>query len=83
MFSHSPGKHAINTVHVDDVTSALWAAAEWMAPLGRAEANKLAGEKIPFLNDKKAIADIPNVLAHDVTPVAPLFNLVRGSYFVC
>lgn len=51
-----------------------------MAPLGRAEANKLAGEKIPFLNDKKAIADIPNVLAHDVVPVAPLFNLVRGNY---
>jgi hypothetical protein len=73
---HSPGKHAVNTVHVDDVSGALWAAAKWIEPLGRKAADEAAGEKIPFQNDKKKIADVEGVVAADQTPVAPLFNLV-------
>ena len=32
----------LNTVHIDDVASAIWSAAQWMAKLGRQEADKLA-----------------------------------------
>jgi hypothetical protein len=37
----SPGKHPTNTVHAYDIAGGLWACAEWMAPLGRQEADKV------------------------------------------
>jgi hypothetical protein len=73
---HSPGKHAIHTIHIDDVCGALWTAAKWMEPLGRKEADAVAGEKIFFQNDKKKIADVEGVTAATDIPIAPIFNLV-------
>jgi hypothetical protein len=64
-------------VHIDDVVRALWAAAGWMAPLGRSAADAAAGEPIHFRNDKKKIKDVEGITSPDTTPVAPLFNIVR------
>jgi hypothetical protein len=50
--------------------------AEWMAPLGRGEANAAAGEDIPFHNDKSKVSEVPGMPAHDRKIIAPLFNLV-------
>jgi hypothetical protein len=76
---HAPGKHAVHTVHIDDVCAALWAAAAWIAPRGRAAADAAAGERLFFQNDKKKIADVPGAPPAADTPVAPLFNLVDDS----
>ncbi|KAG6854958.1 hypothetical protein C0991_009781 [Blastosporella zonata] len=72
----SPGKNPNNTVHVDDVAGAAWACAEWIAPLGRAEANVLAGEEIVFHNDKKKVKEVEGMPPHDQKLICPLFNLV-------
>jgi hypothetical protein len=77
---HSPGKHAIHTVHIDDVNAALWAAAGWIATQGRTAADAAAGESIPFQNDKKKLVDAQGVLAPEKVPIAPLFNLVGPFY---
>ncbi|OBZ75658.1 3-hydroxyisobutyrate dehydrogenase, mitochondrial [Grifola frondosa] len=45
-------KFSTHTVHIDDVVGALWACAEWMAKIGRKEADAIAGEEIVFRNDK-------------------------------
>jgi hypothetical protein len=79
--SHSPGKHANNTVHIDDVTGALWAAAQWMEPLGRKQADALAGEPLLFKNDKKKIKDVEGVVSPDQALTAPLFNIVSHILF--
>jgi len=71
-----PGKHVNNTVHVDDISGAAWAAAKWMAGMGRKAANEAAGEQIPFHNDKKKIKEFANIVPENQTVVAPLFNVV-------
>ncbi|EAU88398.2 hypothetical protein CC1G_05164 [Coprinopsis cinerea okayama7 len=75
----SPGKHANNTIHVDDVAGAAWAAAGWMAKLGRKAADEAAGEEILFHNDKKKIKEFENIVPHDQKVIAPLFNVVDDS----
>ncbi|KIO04141.1 hypothetical protein M404DRAFT_26703 [Pisolithus tinctorius Marx 270] len=74
-----PGKDPVNTVHIDDVASALWACAEWMGPLGRKEANAIAGEKISFHNDKGKVKEVAGTCSPDAQPVAPIFNVVDDS----
>ncbi|KAG1749084.1 uncharacterized protein EDB91DRAFT_1112369 [Suillus paluster] len=74
-----PGKDGVNTVHIDDVSGGLWACAEWMASLGRQQANITAGEKIYFHNDKSKVKEIDGACASDVQPMAPVFNLVDDS----
>ncbi|KDQ13201.1 hypothetical protein BOTBODRAFT_56260 [Botryobasidium botryosum FD-172 SS1] len=69
----------INTVHVDDVSRALWAVAKWIEPLGREAADRLAGEKMYFANEKGKVKDVEGVPAPEDVPVAPLFNLVDDS----
>ncbi|KAF8580694.1 hypothetical protein K439DRAFT_1648132 [Ramaria rubella] len=68
-----------NTIHVEDVASASWAAAEWMAPLGRKEANKLAGEDIYFANDKAKLQEVKGAADPKAQLTAPLFNLVDDT----
>ncbi|KAF9001941.1 hypothetical protein BDQ17DRAFT_1390891 [Cyathus striatus] len=75
----SPGKHANNTIHVDDVAGAAWASAQWMANLGRVAADQLAGEEIIFHNDKSKVKEIEGIPPHNQKLVAPLFNLVDDS----
>ncbi|KAI0736605.1 hypothetical protein C8Q72DRAFT_800670 [Fomitopsis betulina] len=76
----SPGKHPSHTVHVDDVAAALWACAEWMASVGgRAKADELAGEEIPWHNDKSKLAEVSEVFPPDRKVVAPLFNVEDDS----
>ncbi|KAG6832718.1 hypothetical protein H0H92_012290 [Tricholoma furcatifolium] len=75
----SPGKNPNNTAHVNDIAGAAWACAQWIAPLGRAEANALAGEEIIFHNDKKKVKEVEGVAPHDQKLIAPLFNLVDDS----
>jgi len=75
----APGKNPMNTVHVDDVAGGLWACAEWIAPLGRAEADVLAGEEIIFHNEKSKVKDMPTVVPPTQNVVAPLFNLTDDS----
>lgn len=67
----------INTIHVDDIAGASWAAAIWMEVLGRAEADKLAGEDLYFANDKDKVKGVTFVPEPSTKLVAPLFNLVR------
>ena len=66
----------MNTVHAEDVAGAAWAAAGWMASLGRTEANVLAGEEIQT-NDKSKVKDVEHVPDLSKKLVAPLFNIVR------
>jgi len=73
-----PGNR-INTVHTEDVAGASWAVAEWMAKLGRAEADRVAGEDIYFANDKDKVKDVKGAPAPSEKLVAPLFNLVDDS----
>lgn len=67
----------MNTVHVVDVAGAIWALAEWMAKLGRKEADSLAGEDI-ISNDKSKVKEGEghNLPEYGKKLVAPLFNLV-------
>ncbi|KAF7295281.1 NAD dependent epimerase dehydratase family protein [Mycena indigotica] len=75
----SPGKNPNNTIHTDDVAGAMWACAEWMAPLGRKEADSLAGEIIIFHNDKSKVGEVKGMPEANKKLVAPLFNLVDNS----
>jgi hypothetical protein len=79
---HSPGKHPINTVHIEDVAGGLWAAAQWIAGTGRKEADTLAGEEIIFHNEKSKVKEVTGMLPHDTKVIAPVFNLVSvlGEY---
>ncbi len=63
-------------MHVNDVAGAAWACAQWMAPLGRKEANQQAGEVIHFRNEKGKVKEVEGMRPHDEKIVAPLFNLV-------
>ncbi|KAI6043050.1 hypothetical protein EDC04DRAFT_2891319 [Pisolithus marmoratus] len=74
-----PGKEPVHTVHIDDVAGALWACAEWMRPLGRKQADAIAGEKIPFHNDRSRVKEVVGTCSPDTQPVAPMFNLVDDS----
>ncbi|KAG6833470.1 hypothetical protein H0H87_006042 [Tephrocybe sp. NHM501043] len=73
------GKNPNNTVHIDDASRAAWACAEWIAPLGRVQANAIAGEEIIFHNDKKKVKEVEGIPPHDQKLIAPLFNLVDDS----
>ena len=66
----------MNTVHVDDVSRAMWACANWMAPLGRAKANEIAGETILAQDRTKVMKEATFLPEANKRPVAPLFNLV-------
>ncbi|KAG6332890.1 hypothetical protein ID866_6197 [Astraeus odoratus] len=74
-----PGKDPVHTVHVEDVAGAMWACAEWIGPLGRKQADAIAGTKIPFHNNKDRVKEVAGTCSPDVQPVAPLFNLVDDS----
>ncbi|KAH0830373.1 hypothetical protein J3R83DRAFT_1767 [Lanmaoa asiatica] len=74
-----PGKEPVHTVHVEDVAGALWACAVWINQQGREQANTLAGEKIPFHNEKSKAKEVDGVVSPDEQPIAPLFNLVDDS----
>jgi hypothetical protein len=69
----------MHSIHVYDVAGAAWACAQWMVPLGRKQADALAGEEIIFHNDKSKIKTIDGVPPHDKKLLAPLFNLVDDS----
>jgi len=75
----SPGKNANHTVHVDDIAGALWTLAHWITPLGRKAADDLAGEVIPFHNDKSKVKQVEGMPPHNQKLIAPLFNLVDDS----
>ena len=59
---NSPGKYPSHTVHVDDIAGAMWAAAEWMAKIGRKEADALAGEEIVFKNEKSKASEVEGMV---------------------
>ncbi|KAF7966847.1 hypothetical protein HWV62_36895 [Athelia sp. TMB] len=75
----SPGKNPMHCIHVDDVAGVIWAAAQWMAPLGRAAADSQAGEEIIFHNSKSKFKDVADIVSHDKKVVAPIFNAVDDS----
>lgn len=72
---HSPGTYPVHTVHIDDVVAAAWASAEWIAKLGRQEANTIAGEELSFHNDKSALKEVEGIVPPERKVVAPLFNI--------
>ncbi|KAH7921728.1 hypothetical protein BV22DRAFT_1107017 [Leucogyrophana mollusca] len=74
-----PGKDRMDTVHIDDVAGGMWACAEWIAPLGRKEADIVAGEKILFHNEKSKVAEVEGTCPPNSQPIAPVFNLVDDS----
>ncbi|KZT26498.1 hypothetical protein NEOLEDRAFT_1177499 [Neolentinus lepideus HHB14362 ss-1] len=73
---HSPGTYPVHTVHIDDVVAAAWACAEWIAKVGRQEANTLAGESINFHNDKSVLKEVEGIVPPEQKIVAPVFNIV-------
>lgn len=75
----SPGKHPEHCVHSVDTSGALWACAEWMAPLGRREADAKAGETIYFHNTASKIKEVEGMPEPDVKLIAPLFNIVDDT----
>jgi len=75
----SPGKNPTHTIHTDDVAGGMWACAQWIAPLGRKEADSLAGEEILFHNEKGKAAEVQGMPPPDRKLIAPLFNLVDNS----
>ncbi|GBE82379.1 hypothetical protein BKA93DRAFT_760702 [Sparassis latifolia] len=75
----SPGKYPVNTVHIDDVVAAMWASAEWIARVGRQEANTAAGEVIPFKNKESVTAEVEGMIAPSQKVVVPLFNIVDDA----
>jgi hypothetical protein len=66
----------MHSVHTDDVAGSLWAAAKWMASIGRKEADSLAGEEIIFHNDKRNLTEVEGMPPHDKKLIAPVFNVV-------
>ena len=54
----------------------MWACAEWMAKVGRTEANAIAGEEIPFKNEKSKVDQVDGMVPHNQKVIAPLFNIV-------
>ena len=47
-----------------------------MAKAGRKEADSLAGEEIPFKNDKSKVDEVEGMVPPSKKVVAPLFNIV-------
>ncbi|OSD01666.1 hypothetical protein PYCCODRAFT_1368911 [Trametes coccinea BRFM310] len=76
---NSPGKYPSHTVHVDDIAGAMWACAEWMAKIGRKEADAIAGEEIPFKNEKSKVDEVEGMVPHNQKVIAPLFNIEDDS----
>ncbi|KAF8123778.1 hypothetical protein EV363DRAFT_1587130 [Boletus edulis] len=74
-----PGKEPVHTVHVEDVAGAMWSCAVWINKQGREQAIALAGEKIPFHNDKSKAKEVDGMISPDEQSIAPLFNLVDDS----
>ncbi|KAN0075363.1 hypothetical protein V8E55_011386 [Tylopilus felleus] len=74
-----PGKEPVHTVHVEDVAGAMWACAAWIHQQGREQAIALAGEKIPFHNEKSKAKEVDGMVSPDEQPITPLFNLVDDS----
>ena len=62
-------------MHSDDFAGAMWACAEWIAPLGRAEADRIAGEVI-WPNEKSKVKDMEDATDPKEKIIAPLFNIV-------
>ena len=56
----------------------MWAAAEWMAKIGRKEADALAGEEIVFKNEKSKVSEVEGMVSPSQKVVAPLFNVVSS-----
>lgn len=69
----------MNTAHSEDVAGALWACAKWMEPLGRAEADKVAGEEVHFHNEKSKVSEVTGMPPATQKVVVPLFNIVSPS----
>ena len=80
LFRWGPGKDPMNSVHTDDVAGSLWAAAEWIASLGRKAADSLAGEEIIFHNDKRHVTEVDGMPPHDKKLIAPMFNVVSATF---
>lgn len=56
----------------------MFSAANWIAAIGRAEANRLAGETFPHFAGKERSAEkqADTLLSVAAKPVAPYFNIV-------
>jgi hypothetical protein len=80
LFRWGPGKDAMNSVHTDDVAGSLWAAALWIASLGRKAADSLAGEEIIFHNDKRHVTEVNGMPPYDKKLIAPMFNIVSVTF---
>ncbi|KAF9518915.1 hypothetical protein BS47DRAFT_1370918 [Hydnum rufescens UP504] len=70
-----------NTLHSEDVAAAMFHAANWMAGIGRPEANRLAGEVFPHFpaSDSSVEAQANAVVSIAAKPVAPYFNVVDDT----
>jgi hypothetical protein len=69
----------MHSVHIDDVAGSVWASAQWIAAIGRKEANAIAGEEIMFHNDKRHVTEVIGMVPPDKKLIAPLFNVVSFS----
>lgn len=79
----------LHTLHSRDWCIGAWKAAEWISNRSREEANKIAGEFLPYIkpNDISKIGEvvekgksneassIENICLPEKTPIVPVFNL--------
>lgn len=79
----SPGKNPTNTVHVNDVAGAAWAAAKWMAPLGREAANGQAGVELACHIPQSEPPKTDEAIPKSQKVVAPVFNVVSTHAPTC
>lgn len=75
----SPGKNPTNTVHVNDVAGAAWAAAKWMAPLGREAANGQAGVELACHIPQSEPPKTDEAIPKSQKVVAPVFNVTDDT----
>ncbi|KAJ3572809.1 hypothetical protein NP233_g2838 [Leucocoprinus birnbaumii] len=75
----SPGKNPTHTVHIDDLAGAAWAAANWIAPLGRKAANEQAGVEILCHTPSTDPPQTPEAIPKSQKVIAPILNVTDDA----
>lgn len=87
-FLHNPDLR-LHTIHVRDISRAIFSTAEWMTKTGRNQANELAGEVMPSAwawskgkgtegerQGLDLIKDVQGAVAENGRVIVPYFNVV-------
>jgi len=75
----SPGKNPTFTIHTEDLAGAAWAAANWIAPIGKQAANEKAGVEIPSHAPQGDPPKSSHLVPRDQKVIAPMFNVTDDA----